>query len=466
MHPSVTLLQYLRSQRQHKGIKEGCGEGDCGACTVVLAEPGNGTGLKYRAVNACLLMLPMVHGKQVITVENLAVLEGHEIKLHPVQQALTEHHGIQCGYCTPGMVMSLFALYKSPEPATAEEIKTALAGNLCRCTGYRSILDAALETCSLDGKDHFTDAEDDIIRMLGTIREESTALTLSYSGQQYMLPFTLDQALAFLSDYPDSLIINGGTDVVARQNKYQAHYPLIIDISHIDDLALYYEDHNHWFIGSGLHLEELRDISHDRIPALYALLSVFASGQIRNVATVGGNIATASPIGDLLPWLLIMDARVHLSSLRAKREVSLSGFITGYRSTDKHKDEIITLVSIPKPPVGTDIFWHKVSNRKDMDISSVSACIRLHLDNEKIKQFRIVYGGMAATPVHAEKAEAFLVGKEWNRDTVNRAMEIVYEEFQPLSDARSDATTRRQAAANLLLLCWEESRKMSSGNKL
>ncbi|MCX6271902.1 MAG: FAD binding domain-containing protein [Bacteroidetes bacterium] len=423
---------------------------------IVLAEIGPTGSLRYKAVNSCLLFLPMIHGKQLITIENLAYQKDGELILHPVQQALADHYGSQCGYCTPGMIMSMFALFKNVVDPTEEEIRTALAGNLCRCTGYRSIYQAALQACSQEGEDLFNEKEDAVLQQLYHIRQWNRAMNLKGKGQQYLLPFTLEEALSFRKAYPEAIVINGATDIAIRQNKQYEYFPFLLDLSQVDDLKIFYEDHGHWFIGAGLALEELTAISNDRIPSLYDILKVFASRQIRNAATAGGNVATASPIGDTLPWLMAMEANVHLHSESGSRVVPIEQFITGYRSTGLKEDELITLLSVPKPESGVITGCYKVSNRRDVDISNVSGVFRLTTAEGTIKKIRIVLGGMAAYPRRALKTESFLEGREWSRSTAEAAMKVLREEYQPITDARSSALARSLAAGNLLLKFWSE----------
>lgn len=454
--PSTTVLNYLRSLDNHKGVKEGCAEGDCGACTVVVAEPGPFGKLVYKAMDSCLLFLPMIHGKQLITIENLTDKRGNEPKLHPVQQALVEFNGTQCGYCTPGMLMSMFNLYKNEVELTEAEVRQALAGNLCRCTGYHSILEATLAACRNKTRDHFSEKEDSVLKQLSVIEKDTNPLVLKSRDQQYLLPFTLEDALVFRASFPEAVIVNGASDVALRQNKQHEYFPVILDLSHVDELKIYYEDHHQWFIGSGISLEELKEISRERIPSLFDVLSVFASLQVRNTATLGGNIATASPIGDTLPWLMVMEANVHLKNPDGDRFIPVNEFITAYRHTAISKKELITLITVSKPAETEKIRFYKISNRKDVDITSVSGAFRLNIRNGLVEMIKIALGGMAATPVRAKQTEAFLSGKPWSREVIDAASLLLQQEFQPISDARSDAESRRLAAGNLLLKCWNE----------
>jgi len=456
--PTTTVLNYLRSLPGHKGVKEGCAEGDCGACTIVVAELDGRGGLTYKSLDSCLLFLPAIHGKHLITVENLALKNGHEIKLHPVQEAMVNKDGSQCGYCTPGIVMSLFALYKTHQNPSREIITDALTGNLCRCTGYRPIIDAAAEACCLNGDDHFSENEEEIITILQKINDDNSPIEIFTKNQTYLKPFTIAEAIRLRKEHPDALIVNGSTDVALLQTKKKIFLPKILDLSAVDELKLIVEDHSKIAVGAGTSLEELLQFCETRLPALAKILKVFGSLQIRNIATLGGNIASASPIGDTLPLLLALDTKVRLLADGRQRELLLKDFFVGYRKTSIEADEILALIIISKPLKSEIIRTYKISKRKDLDISSVSACFRLKLDkNKNVAHIKIIFGGMAATTKSAEKTVEFLKGLPWSREIVEKAMEILYHEFSPISDARADEDSRRKITKNLLMKFWIES---------
>ena len=450
--PTTTVLNYLRSLPAHKGVKEGCAEGDCGACTVVVAGVDANNTLRYNAVDSCLMFLPMLHGKQLITVENLKDEAG---TLHPVQRAMVETGGSQCGYCTPGIVMSLFALYKNSQNPSHREIEDALGGNLCRCTGYKPIIEAATRSCVHDGVDHFTNNEAPVIELLKLIPQQS--IHIQTDRQQYFRPVSLGEAIALKHQHPEATVICGATDIALRITKNHEEILNIIDLSGVDELKAIVENETSVSVGAAVSLSDVMPGIEKDFHALYEMLQVFGSEQIRNLATIGGSLGTASPIGDIMPVLMAYDAKIMLESLNGRREVPLDRYVTGYRQTVRKSDELITSIVIPKPVKGTFIRSYKISKRKDLDISTVSGGFALALNDGRIvKDIKLVYGGMAERTKRATNAEQFLAGKPWNRETVEKAMFFVDQDFTPISDARSGAEFRKVVARNLLLKFWSE----------
>ncbi|MCF8379562.1 MAG: xanthine dehydrogenase small subunit [Bacteroidales bacterium] len=455
LSPTTTVLNYLRSLSGHKGVKEGCAEGDCGACTVVVAEKTGKGNLIYKAINSCLVFLPQIHGKQLITVENLALKKGGKTILHPVQQAMVDLNGSQCGYCTPGFIMSMFAFYKNSESFDRAKIEDALTGNLCRCTGYEPIIKASIKSLETKPIDHFSETEVKTANFLEKIKSDSLPLKVILKTQKYFRPDTLANLFHFIDLHPEAILISGASDIALRQTKKFEHIPSVIDLSGITELIFAKETNNGIELGSGLSLESLRNFVSTKIPSMKKMLDVFASKQIREIATLGGNLGTASPIGDSIPILIALNAKVVLINKSGKRELLAEDFIKGYRSTKLAKKEIILSVFIPNNEKSI-VKFYKVSKRKDLDISTLSAGMSIILNNKKVEDICLVYGGMAEMPKRALKAESFLKGKPWNETSVKQAMEILREEFTPLSDARSGIEFRKLAAKNLLLKFYSE----------
>ena len=445
--PTTTVLKYLRSLPGHKGVKEGCAEGDCGACTVVMAH-FDGKKMKYKAVDSCLIFLPMLQGRQLITIENL---ESDRGQLHPVQNAMIESDGSQCGYCTPGIVMTLFSAYKNHHSTGTGEIKKTLSGNLCRCTGYKPIVEAAQNVFSHVGEDHFSISENKIIRLLKDIKSKR-AKEFFNEKQRYIKPFDLSEAYFYRQLYPEAILICGNTDIALKVTKKNELLSEIIDISDLKELNFIKKTAKTIFIGSGTTIEDIRMVIKDELPALYSMLSVFGSLQIRNMASIGGNIGSASPIGDTLPVLMAYKAKIVIKNATNTRKIPVEKFIISYRKTDIQPGEIIHSIETPIPDSNIFTRSYKVSKRREMDIATLSACFSLQKNtgNNTVDKIILAYGGMAATPKRALLCEEFLKGKNWTQETIDMAIPILRNEFRPLSDARSGEQFRTIVAGNLL----------------
>lgn len=453
--PTTTVLNFLRSNPIHKGVKEGCAEGDCGACTVVLGELNPSGKISYKAVDSCLIFLPMLQGKQLITIENLAKQTNGNIELHPVQKAMVDCNGSQCGFCTPGFTMSMFALYKSENEPSREVIEDTLTGNLCRCTGYEPIIQATKDSCVHNGDDHFTTDEAVIIGLLNEIaRREQKQITTA--TQKYYQPTTKSEALQLRYRNPEALLVNGGTDIALRVTKRNEVLKEIIDLSNVGDLKKCAVTGYTVKFGAGMSLEAVKDVALEELPALHEALAVFGSKQIRSLATLGGNLGSASPIGDTLPILMAYNAEIKVQNLSGDRKINMNDFVLDYRKTALKRDELISSVIVPKPDEQTKIRFYKVSKRKDLDISTVSAGFSVKLDSGIVYSITLAYGGMAALTKRANNAEDFLIGKAWTRENIEEAMELIAHEFTPISDARSGADFRKLAAKNLLMKFWLE----------
>jgi len=462
--PTRTVLQFLREDLRRTGTKEGCAEGDCGACTVVLAElDRSGNDIRVRAVNSCIQFLPTLDGKELISVESL----GGSGDLHPVQQAMVDHHGSQCGFCTPGFVMSLFALYKSSSKPSRRDIDDALAGNLCRCTGYRPIIAAAeamydfppdtgwLRQPASDASAFKPPAGR--VEMLRKLRRTRSLQTAS-AGRRFFAPKTSDEFAGLYASYPDATVLAGGTDVGLWVTKQHRGIDTIIYTGHVEELQSIRTTASHIEIGAALPLTDAMRAVVEHFPGLEEVFLRFASPPIRNAGTLGGNIANASPIGDSLPALMVAGTSLVLRRGRSHREVPLNGFYTGYQLKDLRSAEFIESIRIPIPPDGADIRCHKLSKRFDQDISAVCNAYYLELDGEHVADFRMACGGMAATVKRASECEAAVAGNLWNDDTIVAAMNALQRDFEPISDMRASSSYRLRAAQNLLRRFYLESR--------
>ncbi len=435
----TTVLQYLRRDAGRCGTKEGCASGDCGACTVVLAEP-QGDALSYRTVNACLTFMPAVHGKQLITVEDLK----HRGELHHVQQAMVDNHASQCGFCTPGFVMSLFALEKQQQTFSVAQTQHALSGNLCRCTGYRPIMDAAKAICDAPQPDQF-DAD------AGLTLEKLRAI--SATGE----PVSIDELAERYLAQPDARLVAGGTDLALEVTQRYQRLPELISLSHIPGLKVITLTGQAIHIGAAAPLSDCMPVLHDEFPEFGELLERFASQQIRNQGTFGGNIANGSPIGDGGPVLLALGASLLLRRGAEQRELPLDKFFLGYRKTALQPGEFIEQIRIPRnTSAARQLRIYKVSKRLEDDISAVCAALHIEVQNGVVIHARVAFGGMAEVAKRAISCEAQLLGQPWQTATIERACQALELDFTPISDFRASREYRMQVAKNLLRRCHIE----------
>jgi xanthine dehydrogenase small subunit len=441
LDPNTTVLNYLRRDLGRCGTKEGCASGDCGACTVVLAEP-DGDQLRYRSVNACLTFVSALHGKQLISVEDLK----QQGALHSVQQAMVDCHGSQCGFCTPGFVMSMFCLQKNGESYHREQAQQALAGNLCRCTGYRPILAAAQQACDNKTPDSFDRHQQQTRQRLLAI---PAATPLAAAGKRCLLPQTLEELAALYQQYPQAKLLAGGTDLALEVTQRHQDLPLMIAIGQIEALKQVSQQGDRLILGAGATLSDLYPLLANYHPAFGELLARFASQQIRNQGTLGGNIANASPIGDAAPLLLALDAWLILRCGDTQRELPLNDFFLGYRQTALQPGEFIESLVLPAQAPADFRAW-KVSKRLEDDISAVCGAFNLTIEQGTIRDARLAFGGMAATPKRARLCEQQLVGQPWRRATVELAAQALAQDFMPLSDFRASSAYRLLVAQNLL----------------
>jgi xanthine dehydrogenase small subunit len=473
--PDRTLLQVLREDLAATGTKEGCGEGDCGACTVVLAEPHEGK-LKYRAINACIRLAHSIDGMALWTVEDLAGPDG---ALHPAQEAMVQAHGSQCGFCTPGFVMSLFAMYQNHvcrgEPITRELAQEQLSGNLCRCTGYRPILDAAQAMARLPRVEQ---DDREILRRLEELAFRRQAAGAS-GNAGYMAPLVLPELLQLRAAHPKAQLVAGCTDVGLWVTKLHQEFGQVLDVGQVQELRRIEPYEHHIAIGAAVSLTDAFDALAQQRPQLKSFFQRFAGVPVRNAGTLGGNVANGSPIGDTMPLLIALGAHVVLLSVRGHRDLPLEHFYTGYRQNLLAPDEVVAWIKVPRPqaqrphpgplPEGEgengasadqgmeQLRAYKISKRYDDDISAVCLAVRMHLREGVVEQVGIGAGGVAATPVRALQAEAALRGQPWTQQAAQQAAAALRAEFRPISDMRASAGYRAEVLGNLMQRFWLES---------
>ncbi len=451
--PTQTILQHLREDLHCTGTKEGCAEGDCGACTVVIGSLESGK-LELKAVNSCIQFTPTLDGKALFTVEDL---QGADGSLHPVQQALVECHGSQCGFCTPGFAMSLWGMYLKQEGCAPSrcQIDDALSGNLCRCTGYRPIIDAARRMVELPPAAFDRAALAERLRLL----QRAHGFTYGAQGGRFHTPRTLDELSALRAGHPGALLLAGSTDVGLWVTKQMRELKDIIYIGQVDELKTVREADGVLEIGAGVSLNDAYAAVCRHYPGeLGEMWQRFASLPIRNAGTLGGNVANGSPIGDSMPWLIALGARVVLRGATQERVLALEDFYLGYQQKDLLADEFVQALRIPLPRAGMAFRTYKLAKRFDQDISAVCAAFALTLDGDTVASARIAFGGMAATPKRAAMAESALLGKPWSEANLRAAMDALARDYAPLSDMRASSAYRMGAAQNLLRRFWFETR--------
>jgi len=464
--PTRTVLDWLREDARHTGTKEGCNEGDCGACTVVIGEaaaPGDPAavrGLSLKTVNACIQFLPTLHGKALFSVEDLKAINAGQP--HPVQQAMVECHGSQCGFCTPGFVMSLWSTYERHQAGasrqshtpTRQQLADELSGNLCRCTGYRPILDAGQRMFDLPA------VALDTAPVLAALKQIAAAGRFEYAHgtDRFLAPTTLDELAALREAMPQAQLLAGSTDVGLWVNKQFRRLGDIIYVGEVAAMKTITTSDTELTIGAGASLEAAWGALAQRWPTLTDVWLRFASPPIRNAGTMGGNVANGSPIGDSAPVLLALDAQVELRKGTRVRRMALTGFYTDYMKNQLEAGEFLQAIVVPLGRPARQVRAYKISKRFDCDISALCAGFAIELDGDVVKSVRLAYGGMAAIVKRGARAESILVGSSWSAATVRAAQAALAEDFKPLSDMRASAAYRLQVAQNLLRRFWLETR--------
>lgn len=448
--PTETLLDYLRLRRRLTGTKEGCAEGDCGACTVLIGRLTE-HGLRYESVNACIRFLGSLHGTHVVTIEHLA---GRDGALHPVQQAMVDFHGSQCGFCTPGFVMSLYGLWLSNGTPTRAEIESALQGNLCRCTGYEPIVKAAEHISTSRPSSLFDPLESDRIQVMAKlwgIHSGNDTIIIAKDGARSIVPASVAAFADILADEPEATIVAGATDVGLWVTKQMRLLNPVIFINHLTELQSITSEEAGITIGAGVSYAQAFEVLADEIPPLGRLIDRIGGQQVRNMGTIGGNIANGSPIGDTPPPLIALGAELTLRSHSGRRTIPLEDYFLAYGKQDRLPTEFVEKVFVPRPAEGSHFAVYKISKRRDEDISALCGAFHLTLDADgKVEKIRIAFGGMAATPKRAKHVEDALLGEVWNWGTVSAVRDAFGEDYQPLTDWRATAEYRSLTARNLL----------------
>ncbi|TDL74839.1 xanthine dehydrogenase small subunit [Palleronia sediminis] len=448
-----TLLDFLRIERRLTGTKEGCAEGDCGACTVLVGRLRNGA-LRYEPVNACIRLMPTLDACHVVTIEYLSGPEG---RLHPVQQAMVEHHGSQCGFCTPGFVMALYALWmENPDPTEAE-IETAIQGNLCRCTGYAPIIRAARAMTALGSPtEDVLNTERDLVAARLAALEDRRRVVLRKGDSRAILPASVDDLAQVLVETPGATLVAGATDVGLWVTKFLRDISPVVFLGHLEGLRRVEVTEDSIKIGAGVSYGGSHRVLTEHFPHMAPFWDRIAGWQIRSMGTIGGNIANGSPIGDTPPPLIALGAEIVLRRGESRRTLPLEAYFLDYGKQDRADGEFIEAIRIPRPDPNTRHAAYKISKRRDEDISSVCAAFALRIEGGRIEEARIAFGGMAATPKRATAAEAALSGREFDEAAMRDAAATLPQDFTPLSDWRASAEYRMRVAQNLFQRFWLE----------
>jgi xanthine dehydrogenase small subunit len=449
LDPTETLLDFLRLKRRLTGSKEGCAEGDCGACTVLVGRLVSGR-LAYETVNACIRFVGSLNATHVVTVEHLAAKDG---TLHPVQQAMVDCHGSQCGFCTPGFVMSLYGLWLASENPGRAEIERALQGNLCRCTGYEPIVKAAELVARMRPSALFDPLERERANIIARLEDLTTRETILIEGdgRRLIVPGSVEALATTMAAHPKATIVAGATDVGLWVTKQMRVLDPVVFINHLDELQDIIVKPDGITLGSGVSYSTAFETLRQEIPAFARLITRIGGQQVRNMGTIGGNVANGSPIGDTPPVLIALGATVTLRSATGIRTLPLEDFFIDYGKQDRQPGEFVERIFVPRPKTESTLAIYKISKRRDEDISALCGAFHLETDaSGVVTHIRIAFGGMAGTPKRARSVEAALYGKPFTQDAIDAARDAFDHDYQPLTDWRATAEYRQLTAKNLL----------------
>ncbi len=473
--PDRTLLEVLREDLHCTGTKEGCGEGDCGACTVVLGERVSDADgqeqLSYKAINSCIRLAHSVEGMALWTVEDLTQDPDIQLPagkdLHPVQEALVQCHGTQCGFCTPGFVMSMFGMYQNHDQGARLDrsgAQEALSGNLCRCTGYRPILDAAQQMAFLPPATVNAPAVMQKLKQLEQQAQAHHEATMGQTAPSYQRPGSMRELLQIRAAYPRAQVVAGCTDVGLWVTKQHRRFDMVLDVTGAEELKTIQRSENYLHIGAAATLHEAFAALKSHWPQLHKFAARFAGLPVRNSGTLGGNVANGSPIGDSMPLLIALNAQVVLASVRGERSLPLEQLYTGYRQNLMAADELVTRIDVPVPNTDESTPYlraYKISKRQDDDISAVCLVIHIHVKDKLISQASIGAGGVAATPARARQTEEALIGQPWCEDSLQATAKVLQAEFNPISDMRASSDYRKHVLGSLMQRFWLESQGLA-----
>lgn len=481
--PTMSLASWLRLDETNlKGTKIGCGEGGCGACTVLVSsfDPITKT-IRHRSVNSCLMPVAQVHHQTITTVEGLGSVETG---LNPIQQAFVEHHGTQCGYCTPGFIMNGYSLLLENPTPTTHQIDEHFDGNLCRCTGYRGIQEAMREF-STDNKPNDSVLKDSYKRKTATnvvpevpIEFQGSCenpVHLHYKNYDFYIPTTIDQVLQIKKENPKAEIIVGGSEVLIDIKWSGTTRPVYISTHRIPELYnISLKDGNLTF-GANTSLQDIEVFCKQQIPKvkpyegrilreLHDRLQVFSSTQIRNTACVVGNIVHAGAVTDMSNFLLAADAILHIRNADTNqfRLEPMTDFFTGYRKIKLSPQDVITQIDVPLMKENEHFFVFKQAHRREDDICIVSSAFKVRIsDDNTIEYIALGYSGMAAFPQRAKKAEKFLTGKKFTLENIQEAMKIVNEQDLPIVENAPGGHVqfRRELANSFLFRFFHQTEK-------